>query len=236
MPDRPARGTKALPPADRPRERCLALGPESLSAADLLAVLLGTGRTGEDVQDVARRALSAFGSLERLAEASAREIADLPGFGPARAALIKASFELGRRRLSEAWPEHPDDRFDSSQAAIRLLMPRMSALKQERFVVLCLDLKRRLLRQEVVSRGILNSSLVHPREVFAPAIREGAAFVLVAHNHPSGVADPSDEDLAITKRLEEAGLLLGIPLADHIIISRSGALSLRAMGVLKGKA
>jgi DNA repair protein RadC len=227
MPTR--RGTKSLPPEARPRERCLRLGAEALSEVELISLLLGTGRAGEDVQDVARGALAAFGSLDRLARASAREIAELPGFGPARAAMLQAAFELGRRKASR---EGTDTRLDSSQAAAALLMPWFSRHKEERFVVLCLDMKQRLLKQEEVFKGTLTSSLVHPREVFATAIRERAASILVAHNHPSGDPAPSDEDLAITKRLEEAGRLIGIPLTDHLIIGREGFLSFRAAGLL----
>ncbi len=230
MPEK--RGTKALPPEERPRERCLRLGPEALSEAELLALLLGTGRAGEDVQDVARRALSAFGSLDGLGRASAREIAKLPGFGPARAALLQAALELGRRRAEESAFE-PGRKLSSHREAIAYLKPRLAPLRQETFLVLSLDRKSRLLKSETVSRGTLTSSLVHPREVFAGAIREGAAQVLVAHNHPSGDPEPSDEDLAVTKRLEEAGRLLGIPLVDHVIVARGGAISLRQLGVVR---
>lgn len=225
-------GTKALPPEARPRERCLALGPEALSETELLALLLGTGRRGEDVQDVARRALATFGSLERLSLASARELADLPAFGPARAAALQAAFELGRRLARKV--DAQDDRpcLNNHQAAAAYLAPSLSKLRQERFLVLCLDSRRRLLKSEEVSRGTLTSSLVHPREVFAVAIREAAASILVAHNHPSGDPAPSDEDLTVTKRLEEAGRLLGIPLDDHLIIGRGSFLSLKSMGLI----
>ena len=228
------KGTRALPAESRPRERCLRLGPEALSEVELIALLLGTGRAGEDVQDVARRALTAFGSLDRLAQASAAEIARLPGFGPARAAALLAVFELGHR-IADGHGFRPGEKLSSSAAAAAKLRPRLSRFKQEVFLVVCLDNKRRILRSDVVSRGILTSSLVHPREVFALAIREGAASILVAHNHPSGDPTPSDEDLAVTKRLEEAGRLLGIPLDDHLIVARSGWVSLRAEGILDGK-
>ena len=227
-----AKGTKALPPESRPRERCLAMGAGALSEVELISLLLGTGRAGEDVREVAAGALAAFGSLDRLARASAREIAELPGFGPARAAMLQAAFELGRRKASR---EGPDTPLDSSRAAAERLMPWFSRHKEERFVVLCLDSKQRLLKQEEVFKGTLTSSLVHPREVFATALRERAASILVAHNHPSGDVEPSDEDLAVTKRLEEAGRLIGIPLKDHLIIGRDRFLSLRAMGLLDGK-
>ena len=230
MPEK--RGTKALPPSERPRERCLKLGPEALSEVELLALLLGTGRAGEDVQDVARRALTAFGSLEGLARASAREIAALPGFGPARAALLQAALELGRRRAEEKAFE-PGRKLSSHREAIAYVGPRLIPLRQETFLVLCLDRKSRLLKCETVSRGTLTASLVHPREVFNVAIREGAARILVAHNHPSGDADPSDEDLALTRRLEEAGRLLGIPLVDHVILARGGSVSLRQLGAIR---
>ena len=230
MPEK--RGTKALPPDQRPRERCLRLGPEALSEAELIALLLGTGRAGEDVQDVARRALTAFGSLDGLGRASAREIAALPGFGPARAALLQAALELGRRRAEEG-AFSPGRKLGSHREVIAYLSPRLTRLRQETFVVLCLDNRSRLLKCETVSRGTLTSSLVHPREVFAVAIREGAAQIVVAHNHPSGDAAPSDEDLTVTKRLEEAGRLIGIPLVDHVILAREGSVSLRQLGVIR---
>lgn len=226
----PLRGTKSLPPSERPRERCLALGPEALSEVELLAILLGTGSAGNDVQDVARAALRRFGSLERLAAASAHEIADLPGFGSARAALLKAALELGRR--SGAAAVQKATACNAPAAVEALLRPRLANLKQETFVVLCLDTRKRLVRQEVVTRGLLTTSLVHPREVFAVAIREAAACIVVAHNHPSGNPEPSDEDRVVTRRLEEAGRLLGIPFEDHMILARQGSFSFRAAGLL----
>ncbi len=167
--------------------------------------------------------------FQDLRQRSAREIAELPGFGPARAAMLQAAFELGRRKASL---EGTGDRLDSSRAAAALLMPWFSRHREERFVVLCLDNKQRLLKREEVFKGTLTSSLVHPREVFAIAIRERAASILVAHNHPSGDLEPSDEDLTVTRRLEEAGRLVGILLTDHLIIGREGFLSLRAVGLL----
>lgn len=231
MAKREPKGTKALPPQERPRERCLRLGPEALSEAELLALLLGTGGAGEDVLDVARRAVTSFHSLERLAKASAREITALPGFGPARAATLKAAFELGRRLSANGGPA-PGAKLDSSRAAIAWLEPWLKFRPQECFVVISLDNRRRVLRHDEVSRGILNSSLVHPREVFGPAMKEGAAAILIAHNHPSGDPEPSDEDLQVTLRLAEAGRLLGIPLEDHLILAREGSISLKKMGAI----
>lgn len=221
--------TQALPPDERPRERCLRLGAEALSDAELVALLLGTGGAGKDVLEVARGAVASFRSLDRLAQASLKEVTDLPGFGPARAAVLQAAFELGRRLSAE---RPLNGRLGGARQALAYLSPWLLGLRQETFVVLCLDNKQRLLRKEVVSRGLVNSALVHPREVFAPAIREGAACILVAHNHPSGDPEPSDEDLAVTKRLEEAGRLLGIRLVDHLIVARSRSISLKEMGAI----
>lgn len=223
------RGTRALPPSERPRERCLRLGPEHLSDIELVALLLGTGRAGEDVQDLAKRLIAAFGSLQGLAAASAAEVRAVKGLGPARAALLQAAFEAGRRQVGAAPEGRP---LATPEAAARILAPWLARAKQERFLVLCLDAKRRLLKQEEVSRGTLTTSLVHPREVFALAIRERAASILVAHNHPSGDLTPSDDDLAVTQRLAEAGRLVGIPLDDHLILGRAGFLSLRREGFL----
>lgn len=216
---------------DRPRERLLAFGAEALSAAELLALVLRTGARGRDALDVARHLLDRSGSLDRLESAGARELAGAPGVGAAKAAALVAAFELGRRcattRLAEgAALRGPEDVF-------RHFAPRLRRLPQERFGVVLLDGRHRVIGEEMVSQGTLTASLVHPREVFRPALRACAAALILVHNHPSGDPSPSAEDRAVTRRLARAGELLGIRVLDHVIVAERGYASLREEGSLE---
>ena len=216
-----------LPPESRPREKFAALGPDRLSSAELIALLLRSGLRGRSVLDIATQLLLAHGnSLARLAHAAHddfRALAAVPGIGRDKAITLAAAFALALRAVSEI-SEAPLVR--TPEDAARLVAPLAWNLRQEKFWVLLLDNKRRLLRDPVeITAGTLTASLVHPREVFSPAVRESAAAVVAVHNHPSGDPSPSREDLSVTRRLAESGTLLGIPLIDHVVIGGNSTIS-----------
>ncbi|MGH0028648.1 MAG: RadC family protein [Myxococcota bacterium] len=217
---------------DRPRERLLRLGSTSLSDAELLALLLRTGSRGRTALEVAQRVLAERGGLAGLARSAVEELVRVPGLGPARAAGVLAAVELGRRLAGRRLPERlavrdPGDVF-------RHFHPRLRDADQECFVALLLDGRHRLLREEWISRGTLTASLVHPREVFRPALRACAAALVLVHNHPSGDPTPSPEDRQVTRRLARAGELLGIQVVDHVVVAERGYASLREEGSLSG--
>ncbi len=219
------------PPADRPRERLAALPPSALSVRELLAVLLGSGSAGRSVVDLAAEVLVRYGgSLRRLGSAEPGELATAPGIGPARACTLVAAFELGRRMSAE--PARREARIQGPADVFRRLGPALRDRRQEEFWALYLDTQNRVICERCVTVGLLNSSLVHPREVFAPAIAHAAASVVLAHNHPSGDPDPSPEDLEVTWQLAESGRLLGIPVRDHIVIGDGRYVSLLERGLL----
>jgi DNA repair protein RadC len=217
--------------ADRPRERLWALGPDSLTPAELLAILLETGGGGLAVQELATLLLgSAGGSLRTLAARPRAELLRTAGIGPAKAARLAAAFELAARLAAEARPVLP--RIREPEDVVRLLAPRLRDLEVEEFHLVALDSQSQVRRQVLVTRGLLNSSLVHPREVFRAAIAEAAAGIIVVHNHPSGDPSPSPEDRAVTRQLAEAGRLLDVPLYDHVIVAGDRFLSFAAAGLL----
>lgn len=201
---------------ERPRERLLAAGAEALSSAELLALVIGTGRPGRSALAVAAALLRRFGAVRGLAARSPRELTVEPGIGPARAAALVAALELGRRAAETRL--FPGARLGDSRDVFRHAHLRLRDLRRERFVALLLDSKHRLLGEVVVSEGTLTASLVHPREAFAPAIRESAAALVFVHNHPSGDPTPSAEDIELTRRLVAVGELVGIRVLDHVVI------------------
>ncbi len=220
-----------LPAADRPRERLWSLGAGALTTAELLAVLLGTGRGGQSVLDVAARLLEVSdGSLRRLAQRPRAELLRAAGVGPTKAARLLAAFELGARTAREERPTLP--RIREPEDVVRLFDNRLRDLQVEEFHLLALDSQSQVLREVLVTRGLLNSSLVHPREVFRAAIAEAAAGIVVVHNHPSGDPTPSAEDRAVTQQLAAAGRLLDLPLYDHVIIAGDRFLSFATAGLL----
>lgn len=209
---------KDWPEEERPREKLLQHGAEQLSSAELLALILRSGdaSSGRSALDQARSLLERFGSLRELARAHTAELCQEPGIGPARAAEIQAVFQLARRFSAEALA--PGSRYVCSADAFSHFHPRLRDYRREVFIALLLDSKNRLLREVQISEGSLNASIVHPREVFVPVVRESAAAVLFVHNHPSGDPTPSQEDIALTSRLKQAGELMGVRVLDHIII------------------
>ena len=228
---------KDWPEDERPRERLLQLGEEALADAQLLAIVLRTGdyASGATAVDLARRLLTAFGEdLEAISTATVAELCQTPGIGPAKACEIKAAFELGRRRLARQQGRRLEQ-FRSSKDVANYYMPLLADKKREQFQVLLLDRKNRVMRDVMVSQGSLTASVVHPREVFNPAIRDSAAAVIFVHNHPSGDPQPSQEDRVLTTRLAEAGKLLGIQVLDHIIVGRNAYMSFADEGLLDGR-
>jgi DNA repair protein RadC len=218
-------------PPDQPRERLWSLGPAALTSVELIAVLLGTGEPGQGALGLASQLLSrAGGSLRALAARPPAELTRTSGVGPAKAARLLSAFELASRLLAEQRPSPPRVRDPADVAA--LLGPRMRDLAVEEFHVLALDSQSRVRRDVLVTRGLLNSALVHPREVFRAAIAEAAAGIIVVHNHPSGDPTPSAEDRAVTRQLADAGRLLDLPLYDHVILAGDRFLSFVAAGWL----
>jgi DNA repair protein RadC len=211
--------------SDRPRERLAALGPAALSDAELLALLLRTGAPGVDALAVASKLLAAHGGLQGLARSDADELPRVPGLGRAKRASLRASLELARRLA--AGRLEPGTAIRGPADVFRYFHPGLRHARQERFLVVLLDGRHRVLRQELVSQGTLTASLVHPREVFRPALRESAAALVLVHNHPSGDPTPSPEDREITGRLIRAGELLGVPVVDHVVVAERGYASLR---------
>ncbi len=199
-----------------PRERILQLGEPRLSDAECLALLLRTGVRGEPVEVLAQRLLRCFGGLRRLAVASVHELAGQPGVGPVRAASLGAAFGLARR-ISEA-AFRPGTAVRDGRDVARLVRDSTRESRAECFFAVLLDGRHRLLSLQLVALGSVDAVAVHPREVFTRAIRDSAAAVIVAHNHPSGDPSPSTEDRLVTARLREVGELVGIPLLDHLVV------------------
>jgi DNA repair protein RadC len=218
----------AIPEQDRPRERLARSGAAALSTRELVAILLGTGYAEHSALEVAERLVSA--GLRELAGRSLVDLEREPGVGRAKAARILAGLELGARVSSEPRAAAPS--FKAPADAGRYLLPRYGSRPVEVFGILALDVRHRLKREVVVSTGCLTSSLVHPREVFQEAVLCRAAALLLFHNHPSGDAEPSADDLALTRRLVAAGALMGIEVLDHVIVGAAGWVSLKERGAL----
>jgi len=219
-----------LPLSERPRERLLKLGSEALSATEILALILGRGIKGESVMVTTQRLLSKFGNLKGIANASVEELTEIKGIGPAKAAQIKAAFELSRR-LESSLDESEKPIIKSPQDTIKIVKNRLKGKKKEHFLVLSLDTRNHLINCKPVSIGSLDSSIVHPREVFKEAISSTAASVIFVHNHPSGDPTPSKEDIKLTKRLVEVGEIMGINVLDHIIVCDKEFLSMKGEGL-----
>ncbi|MEN8264237.1 MAG: DNA repair protein RadC [Nitrospirota bacterium] len=224
---------KQWPEEERPRERLLKLGAEGLSTAELLAIILRTGSRERSALELARETLMRFSSLREIEDASVAEFSQIKGIGSSKVAQMKAAFELGRRLLQYgSINEAQNPSFSNSRGVYEYFRPEFYGLKKERFLCALLDTKNRVFKEKVISEGTLNSSLVHPREVFRYAIKEAAASVLFIHNHPSGDPNPSRDDIHITKRLVETGKVVGISVLDHIVITDGSYLSLMEKGLL----
>jgi len=218
------------PIEDRPRERLYHKGAEALADAELLAIQLGTGVPGMSAMDVARDMLAEHGSLSALAGLGVAELARLRGVGRVRAIRLAAAFEITRRLRSRNGTGRVV--LSSPEQVYARYGPLMEDLKKEVFRVALLDAQNGLLRDVVISEGTLSASLVHPREVFKPAIVESAASVILLHNHPSGVPAPSREDLRLTRQLVDCSKMLDLRIHDHVIIGRERFVSLAQRGAL----
>ena len=212
---------KNIPKIDRPREKLIQYGPEKLSNSELLALLLRSGNKDVNAIELAGKILKKFGAKE-LPNLNFKDLKKIPGLGPAKACEIIACFELGKRLLKdkkaqifltpkEIWEELKD----------------LKNHKKEHFVIFYLDSRNQEIKRETISIGSLNANLVHPREVFEPAVRNLTAQIILAHNHPSGDPEPSEDDLEITKRLVESGKILGIEVIDHIIVAKNDFFSFK---------
>jgi DNA repair protein RadC len=220
-----------LEAADRPRERLRALGARALAARELIALLVGSGGVAGSAAEVANRVLAeSEGSLRRLGTLDVAALERVPGVGAATAGRILAALELGRRAAVESPGER--DRIRGPGDVHLRLGPRLRDLPQEEFHALLLDSRHRVLREVLVTRGTLDASLISPREVFRLAVVEGAAAVILAHNHPSGDPTPSPDDRAVTRQIAEAGRALGIPVLDHVILGDGRFASLAEEGGL----
>ncbi|AYO30980.1 MAG: repair protein RadC [Thermoanaerobacteraceae bacterium] len=224
---------KDLPKEERPRERLERYGAQVLSDAELLALLIRTGTPTESALVLAQRILKGDGAksgLAFVADSSIEELSKIKGIGLAKSVQIKAAVELGRR-ISSYTGQNPTV-INTPVDVKNLLMEEMRFLEKEHFKVILLNIKNHVISVEDVSVGSLNSSIVHPREVFKPAIRRSSASMILVHNHPSGDPAPSREDVEITRRLIEAGKILGIEVVDHVIIGNGVYISLREKGII----
>ena len=229
---------KDQPAGERPRERLVARGPDALTHAELVAILLRTGLQGANVVQVAQNILQKFGSLNALALATVDELKLIPGVGPDKAATLVAAFALARRMEQERREESPV--LDNPATVVGFMRETNRLLSVESFQALLLNTRKRLIRVEEISEGTLDTILVHPREVFRAAIVANAAGIVLVHNHPSGDPTPSEADIKVTRDLIRAGQLLKIEVVDHVIIGRATAerakdyTSLRELGYFAG--
>lgn len=214
-----------LPEAERPRERLMRHGAETLSAAELIAIILGSGTKSAPVLQLAQQIVARFGCLQKLAEATIEELCQINGVGVAKAVQLRAAFNLGLRASRQTIA--PKYKVEHPVHAYHLVKDEMISEKRELFVVILQDAKGCVISHHVVAIGTLTHAPVHPREVFYPAIRHKAASLILVHNHPSGDLTPSKPDIELTKKLIDVGRMVGIPVNDHLIISELGYLSMR---------
>lgn len=221
---------KDIPQSERPREKLLSQGVESLNNEELLAIILGTGVKGENVINLSRRIISELNGLDGILSASLEQVKAIKGVKDSKGSQIIAIAELSKRIGSlkttiRQKVNKPNDLAD-------LLYPEMTSLTQEVLKLIILNTKNEILKTKDVFKGTLNSSLVHPREIFNEALKSSAASIIICHNHPSGDPTPSKEDITITKRISDCGRLLGVNLTDHIIIGNNKYVSLREKGII----
>lgn len=218
-----------LPKEEKPRERLLKLGEQALSVQELLQLILGRGVYGESVTITAQKLITTFGSLEHLAESSIEELVEIKGIGPAKAAQIKAVFEVAKR-LNNPPPEIKLVELNNPEKVAKLIYSKLKDYTKEHFYLITLNTRNFATHE--ISIGTLTASLVHPREIFAEAIKHKAAAVILAHNHPSGNPHPSDTDFMTTRELVNASQLLGIKILDHIIVTKNGYYSFKQQGLI----
>jgi DNA repair protein RadC len=210
---------KELPDSERPRERLAARGPEALKPSDFVAILLRTGTQGASAIDIAQQLVQQYGTLDNLSRAKIGDLCKIKGIGRDKAVTLLAAFSLGRLIAREVQQEAP--LLDTPERVVALLREDNRFYEVENFQVLLLNTRRRLIRMERISQGTLDTILVHPREVFKPAIAANASAIVLAHNHPSGDPSPSDADIQVTRDLIRAGQVLKIEILDHVILGRA---------------
>jgi DNA repair protein RadC len=224
-----------LPQSDRPRERLQKYGAEALSQQEILACIVGRGGAGKPVLQLVNELVSRFGGLNGIAQASLHDLMEVKGIGLAKATQLRAAFDLVRRSLEQE-AETADESgrllLRTGQQVFEAMRSRTRGLQTEHFFILALDSRGRLIGIREVSSGSLNSTVVHPREVFTEAIALHPAAVIFVHNHPSGDPEPSDDDIALTRRLVSAGQVMGIPVHDHVIVTDRSFASLKARNLL----
>src|SRR3972149_9500440 len=221
---------KQLPAHERPRERLIQGGDEQLTDAELLGIIIRDGTTNYSAVDIAKEILSKYSNFRNLSSVPIRELCEIDGIGPARASQIKAALAIARR--FSATSIKPGQQFKCSNDIYHHFPEQLRGKKQETFLVVLLDNKNRIIKEVIISAGSLTSSIVHPREVFNPAIKESAASVIFVHNHPSGDPEPSKEDIQITNRLGEAGNNVGIKILEHIIVGNEQYVSFKDRGLM----
>lgn len=219
-----------VPQQSRPRERMEAFGPSALANHELLAILLRTGTKDYNVLQLSMQVFSYFDDLFTFKHASMEELLTIPGIGKAKAIELLATIELGKRMAKTT--QLKEGTVTSSQYVGKLLLEELSGLQQELVVGLFLNTKNQIIKKEVIFKGSLNSSVAHPREIFKAAIKYSSARLIIAHNHPSGNPEPSEADLSFTKRMVEAGNIIGIELLDHFIVGEESYISLKEYGAL----
>jgi len=207
---------KDLPDSSKPRERFLKHGPEALSDAELFAIILRTGSPNENVIEMSNRLIAEYG-LDKLFDCSLKELQKIKGIGPSKAMQILAMAELGKR-FKQA--QKPIKKISCAEDVFNYFHERLKDKKQEEFWVLMLNTQNNIIGEHMVSKGILDKSIAHPREIFNPAIKNSASKIILIHNHPSGDPKPSEDDLGVTKKLVHAGEELGIKILDHVIVTR----------------
>ncbi len=220
-----------VPISERPRERLMAYGVEALSLAELLAILMSTGTKGKSVLEVAAEMIGKFGGLEGLLEASISEMMEVKGVGKAKAVQLKAAFGIALKRTASSYKQT----LKTAKEAYALVKDSLSQQKQEVLVVILKDVRGRLISYETISIGTLSQVLIHPREVFYPAVRHKASSLILVHNHPSGDPSPSSTDLKLTRELMQCGAIMRIRLDDHLIVGRDSFISLKDAGFLGSK-
>jgi len=219
-----------LPAEERPRERLKKLGAHALSGHELLALVIGRGVAGRSALVIAQELLSRFKNIKGVSEATVEELSAVSGIGPAKAAQLKACFELGRRQDIENEPSKYE--LTNPQSVVKAVRASIQDKAREHFKLILLNIRNTVMGISTISVGTANASLVHPREVFKSAIARSASSVVLAHNHPSGNPEPSEDDVRLTQRLVEAGRLLGIEVLDHIIVTNRNFVSFKERGLM----
>jgi DNA repair protein RadC len=225
-----------IPHEERPRERMETYGAGSLASHELIAIILGSGMKGVNVLTLSQKLIANFGSLGNVLNASMADLREIRGLGKAKASQLIACFEIARRVIKEVNDNEKNIKESKSvtepNEAVDLIRKQIQDYNKEHFLVISFDTRQKIIGIDSSSTGTINASLVHPRETFNCAIKRHAASIIAAHNHPSGDSEPSEEDIKITKRLSEAGKIIGIELLDHIIVTRSGFYSFKEKGMI----